>query len=188
MQVHCGGDTAVVVIAALEPDHPTRRFVSMLCIYSAEIDPRATGDLDVGFSAGEADRFARGELMPDDLFEALACRADHELAEDIIVPVEQIAEKRRDLAEPRMVQRNRTSLSRWPARATPASAASADRALAAAARVSAWVSTPRSSFAHAVSITSLGSARLPPGGGPPRVTAIPQQRRPRGRETTGLLL
>lgn len=97
----CEGDDVLLVtqVAALEPEHPKRRFVSMLCIYSAEIDARAADDEAGGFSAAEAERYARTELMPDQLFEALACRPDHELAEAFVVPLEQINKKRQDLAE-----------------------------------------------------------------------------------------
>lgn len=105
----CDGDDVLVApqVAALEVDHPTRRFVSMLCIYSAELDARAAGGDAGGFSPAEAERYARSELMPDDLFEELALRPEHELAEDFVVPLEQITEKRRDLAERGGVRRAR---------------------------------------------------------------------------------
>jgi hypothetical protein len=51
-----------------------------------------------GYSPAAAERYARIELMSDELFRPLAHRDDHELAEAFIVPLEQIAEKRRDLA------------------------------------------------------------------------------------------
>jgi hypothetical protein len=96
----CDGDDVLLApeIAALEPEHPTRRFVSMLCVYSAELDARADQPGAGDYSAGDAERYARGELVPDALFEPLAGRPDHELAEAFIVPLDQIAEKRRDLA------------------------------------------------------------------------------------------
>ena len=96
----CAGDDVLLApeIAALEPDHPTRRFVSMLCVFSAEVDAGAAPDGVGGYSPCAAERYARGELMPDELFCPLAHRPDHELAEAFVVPLEQIAKKRRDLA------------------------------------------------------------------------------------------
>jgi IrrE N-terminal-like domain len=84
-------------IAALEPDHPTRRFVSMLCIYSAEQDARAGDDHAGCYSTAAAERFARAELMPDEAFLPLAHWADHQLAEAFIVPLEHIGQRRRDI-------------------------------------------------------------------------------------------
>ena len=96
----CAGDDVLLApeIAALEPDHPTRRFVSMLCVFSAEVDAGTAPDGACGYSPGAAERYARGELMPDELFCPLAHRPDHELAEAFAAPLEQIAKKRRDLA------------------------------------------------------------------------------------------
>ena len=96
----CAGDDVLLApeIAALEPDHPTRRFVSMLCVFSAEVDAGAAPDGVCGYSPGAAERYARGELMPDALFRPLAHRPDHELAEAFGAPLEQIAKKRRDMA------------------------------------------------------------------------------------------
>jgi hypothetical protein len=96
----CAGDDVLLApeIAALEPDHPTRRFVSMLCVFSAEVDAGAWPDGVRTYSPAAAERYARRELMPDELFRPLADRADHELAEAFGTPLEQIAEKRRELA------------------------------------------------------------------------------------------
>jgi hypothetical protein len=96
----CAGDDVLLApeIAALEPDHPTRRFVSMLCVFSAEVDAGAEPDGVRGYSSAAAERYARRELIPDELFRPLAHRADHELAEAFGTPLEQIAKKRRELA------------------------------------------------------------------------------------------
>jgi hypothetical protein len=96
----CADDDVLLApeIAALEPDHPTRRFVSMLCVFSAEVDAGAAPGTAHGYSPSAAERYARRELTPDELFRPLAHRADHELAEAFVVPREQIAAKRRDLA------------------------------------------------------------------------------------------
>jgi hypothetical protein len=44
--VALGGDALLLApeIAALEPDHPTRRFVWMLCVFSAEVDAGTASD------------------------------------------------------------------------------------------------------------------------------------------------
>ena len=96
----CAGDDVLLApeIATLEPDHPTRRFVSMLCVFSAEVDAGAAPDGVCGYSPRAAERYARRELIPDELFYAVAHRPDHELAETFGTPLEQIAKKRRDLA------------------------------------------------------------------------------------------
>jgi hypothetical protein len=57
-------------IAVLEPDHPRRRFVAMMCVYSAELDSGRLGP--VPYRDGDAERYARYELMPEKLFSPLA--------------------------------------------------------------------------------------------------------------------
>ena len=96
----CAGDDVLLApeIAALEPDHPTRRFVSMLCVFSGEVDAGSAPDGACRYSPAVAERYARRELMPDELFWPLAYRPDHALAEAFATPLEQIAKKRRDLA------------------------------------------------------------------------------------------
>jgi hypothetical protein len=84
-------------IAVLEPDHPTRRFVSMLCVYSAEIDAGAAPDGARAYWAAAAERYARRELMPAELFCPLADWPDHRLAEVFAVPLEQVERRRCDL-------------------------------------------------------------------------------------------
>jgi hypothetical protein len=99
----CAGDDVLLApeIAVLEPDHPIRRFVSMLCVYSAEVDAGTAPDGARGYSADAAERYARRQLMPDHLFRRLALRADHELAEAFLVPLEQIPPRRCDLTAAR---------------------------------------------------------------------------------------
>jgi hypothetical protein len=70
----------------------------MLCVFSAEVDAGAAPDGVRGYSSAAAERYARGELIQDELFRPLAHRADHELADAFGTPLEQIAKKRRDLA------------------------------------------------------------------------------------------
>jgi hypothetical protein len=96
----CAGDDVLLApeIPALEPDHPTRRFVLMLCVFSAEVDAGAAPDGVRGYSPAAAEHYPRRELMPNELFCRLAHRPDHELAEAFAAPLEQIAKKRRDLA------------------------------------------------------------------------------------------
>ena len=65
---------------------------------SAEIDAGAAPDGVRWYSSAAAERYARRELMPDELFRPLAHRADHEVAEAFGAPLEQIAKKRRELA------------------------------------------------------------------------------------------
>jgi hypothetical protein len=79
-------------IAVLEPDHPRRRFVAMLCVYSAELDSGRLGALPYGDI--DAERCARGELMPEKLFCPLAQWPDHRLAEASVVPFEQVELRR----------------------------------------------------------------------------------------------
>jgi hypothetical protein len=76
----CDGDDVLLTpeIAALEPEHPTRRFVWMPCVYSAELHARALGG---AYSADAAGRYARRHPLPDELLEAPAAGEDHELAE-----------------------------------------------------------------------------------------------------------
>jgi hypothetical protein len=96
----CAGADVLLApeIAALEPDHPTRSFVSMLCAFSAEVDAGAASHGVRGYSSAAAQRSARRELMPDELFRPLAHRADPELAEAFGIPLEQIPKQRRELA------------------------------------------------------------------------------------------
>ena len=102
--VRYGGEVAAVAtdhrvllapaIAALEPDHPRRRFVAAMVLVGREMtsEPGAEpyDDEQVAF-------YARILLMPNDEFEVLAQElTDAELAENFNVPLEQVRAKRRD--------------------------------------------------------------------------------------------
>jgi hypothetical protein len=65
----------------------------MMRVYSAELDSGRLGALPYGDV--DAERYARGELMPEKLFCPLAQWSDHRLAEAFVVPLEQ-AELRRN--------------------------------------------------------------------------------------------
>jgi hypothetical protein len=97
----CAGDHVLLgpEIAVLEPDHPRRRFVALMCVYSAELDSQALPAF--AYCDADAERYARDELMPDELLEPLAGLADHELAKTFVVPLEQIQHKRQDRRRPR---------------------------------------------------------------------------------------
>jgi hypothetical protein len=56
-------------IEVLEPDHPERRFVTALCVYSHAVDTRQVG-LEVDHDQQDAERFARSLLMPAEEFAA----------------------------------------------------------------------------------------------------------------------
>ena len=81
-------------IAALEADHPTRRWVTCTALIAMEA-------LGGGFrgmcSQAGAEHLARCALMPDDEFEPLWDFEDVVLAEHFVVPIEQVYEKRVDL-------------------------------------------------------------------------------------------
>ena len=84
-------------IEVLEPDHPLRRFVSAVCLWSCGVDARR---IPARFDPGAAELYARALLMPAELFAELARELpDHVIAEDLSVPLEQVALRRADLAE-----------------------------------------------------------------------------------------
>ncbi len=86
-------------IEVLEADHPLRRFISAVCLWSCEVDARR---VPVGFAPRAGEAYARSLLMPAELFEALASELpDHLFAEDLSVPLEQVALRREDLAAER---------------------------------------------------------------------------------------
>jgi hypothetical protein len=64
----------------------------MLCVYSAELDSARLGALPYGDI--DAERCARGELMPEKLFSPLAQWPDHRLAEASVVPFGQVELRR----------------------------------------------------------------------------------------------
>lgn len=75
-------------------DHPTRRWVACLTFFAGDVlDGRLRGP----YSDPRAAHFGRCALLPDDEFVAVHAYSDAALAEHFNVPLEQIAEKRRDL-------------------------------------------------------------------------------------------
>ena len=80
-------------IEVLEPDHPERRFVAALCLYSRAVD---TGRAGRPYDQGEAEAFARALLMPREAFGPVVDWSDLELAELFTVPLDQVAPRRRD--------------------------------------------------------------------------------------------
>jgi len=86
-------------VAVLERDHPRRRFVSAVCVFSCEAD---AGNVPGGWNSRRAELYARALLMPTELFDPLErVLADHELAEHFAVPLEQVRARRGDLAAQR---------------------------------------------------------------------------------------
>ncbi|MEA2250039.1 MAG: hypothetical protein QOG70_281 [Solirubrobacteraceae bacterium] len=80
-------------IEVLEPDHPDRRFVAALCLYSHAV---ATGQVGRPYDQRDAERFARALLMPEQSFEPLAGCSDAELAERFTAPLDQVRARRED--------------------------------------------------------------------------------------------
>jgi len=80
-------------IDVLEPDHPERRFVAALCLYSHAVD---TGRAGRPYDQGEAEAFARALLMPREAFGPVLAWSDPELAELFMVPLDQVKRRRRD--------------------------------------------------------------------------------------------
>jgi hypothetical protein len=81
-------------IEVLEPDHPERRFVAALCLYSHAVDTGQAGG--TRYVQDEAERFARALLIPSDALAAIADRPDVELAEAFAAPLDHVARRRRD--------------------------------------------------------------------------------------------
>ena len=81
-------------IEVLEPDHPERRFVAALCLYSRAIDTGQAGP--AGYDQADAERFARGLLMPSEAFAPVMAWSDFELAELFTAPLDQVSHRRRD--------------------------------------------------------------------------------------------
>jgi hypothetical protein len=82
-------------IAALEPDHPRRRFVATLALVGREMTEQPGAE---PYSDEQAAFYARMLLMPNDDFERL-CEdlSDAELAEHFNVPLDQVPAKREDI-------------------------------------------------------------------------------------------
>ena len=85
-------------IEVLEPDHPERRFVAALCLYSHAVD---TGRAGRPYDQGEAEAFARALLMPDEAFVPVVAWTDVELAELFTAPLDQVMRRRRDYVSAR---------------------------------------------------------------------------------------
>ena len=82
-------------VNALEPDHPHRRFVAMLALVTREMQLGPDDPADDAL----AEFYARAGLLPDEEFLRLDDgRSDAELAEHFNVPLEQVEQKRYDLA------------------------------------------------------------------------------------------
>jgi predicted transcriptional regulator len=82
-------------IAALETDHPERRWVSCLCIHSCDVDESQARGPYTDEAAAAA---ARAALMPVADFVRHAERLfDHEVAELFAVPLDQVAARRQEL-------------------------------------------------------------------------------------------
>jgi hypothetical protein len=78
----------------LEPDHPERRFVAAMCLYSHAVDTGQAGCAHYDQEAAE--RFARALLMPADTFDAQLRRPDVDLAERFIAPLDHVGARRRE--------------------------------------------------------------------------------------------
>ena len=86
-------------IEILEADHPLRCFISAVCLWSCEVDARR---VPVRFDPCAAEVYARALLMPAEIFRVLERELpDHVIAEDLSVPLEQVALRREDLAAER---------------------------------------------------------------------------------------
>jgi hypothetical protein len=82
-------------IASLRPEEPLRRFVTVLCLYSRDID---TGALRGPFEQSEAELYARSFLVADEEFSEFAHEEDRLLEQRFGLPVEQVRARRADLA------------------------------------------------------------------------------------------
>ena len=95
------GDRVILAshVDALEREHPRRRFIAALCVWSCEAD---AGNAALGRGPAAPEVYARALLMPAGLFDPLDLElADHELAELFNVPLEQVEARREDLAAQR---------------------------------------------------------------------------------------
>jgi hypothetical protein len=78
---------------------PLKRFVCFIALHARDV---LTGQLPGEphhYLPHRGERYAREALIPPHEFAALAHRPDHELAEHIGVPLEQIAHRRADIAD-----------------------------------------------------------------------------------------
>jgi hypothetical protein len=81
-------------IAELEDDHPRRRFVLAMALY-ADHQLRYTYPYD---DDDAAERWARTLLMPETVWRHATLLSNVELAEAFNVPLDQVVQRRRDLA------------------------------------------------------------------------------------------
>ena len=99
---HDGRVVFCTQIDVLEPEHPVRRFVSALCIWSLDVD---AGKLAMPWDQLLLEVYARALLMPAELFEPRDGKLpDHALAADFGVPLEQVELRREDLAALRALE------------------------------------------------------------------------------------
>ena len=86
---------ALEALAERDESEPLVRFACALALHAFEVD---TGLIDGPFDQARAERYARELLMPADDFAPLAGLVDAELATLFGVPVEQVCERRLQLA------------------------------------------------------------------------------------------
>jgi hypothetical protein len=80
-------------IAELEDDHPRRRFVLTMAMYA-----RHQLGSDCPYDEPAAERWARALLMPEPAWRPATALSNVELAEAFNVPLDQVVQRRRDLA------------------------------------------------------------------------------------------
>src|SRR3954468_16628427 len=76
-------------VAALEADHPIRRWVACLSFFAQDV---LEGRLPGPYTPVRAEYFARCALMPEEEFACVGDRSDVTLAEVFNVPLEQVRE------------------------------------------------------------------------------------------------
>jgi hypothetical protein len=82
-------------IAALERDHPRRRFIAAVALVGHEMAAEPFAEV---YDDELAQFYARILLMPNDEFETLhGTMCDAEIAEHFNVPLEQVSAKRQDV-------------------------------------------------------------------------------------------
>ena len=81
-------------IEVLEADHPDRVFVSLMCCHARDV---LVGIVNGPYDTGLAELTVRTTLIDDREFGTRLNDSDAALAERYAVPLDQIAEKRRDL-------------------------------------------------------------------------------------------
>jgi hypothetical protein len=86
---------ALLDLAERDEAHPLVRFTCAMALHAFEVD---TGLEDGPVDQRRGERFAREFLMPAEQFRASADETDAELAKRFGVPVEQVPERRLELA------------------------------------------------------------------------------------------